>query len=72
LTAGNNFAASANRPAEIRSRNAQLAKLRRGDRRDFVFLDGDITGIGGHDQHSHGAFSLGFVARGKRPPGTLL
>jgi hypothetical protein len=44
-------------PTEVRSRDAQLAKLGGGDRRDFVFLDGDITGVGGHDQHSHGAFS---------------
>jgi hypothetical protein len=44
-------------PTEVRARDTQLAKLGGGDRRDFVFLDGDITGVGGHDQHSHGAFS---------------
>ena len=35
-------------PSEVRSRDAQLAKLGGGDRRDFVFLDGDIAGAGGH------------------------
>jgi hypothetical protein len=53
-------------PTEVRSRDAQLAKLGGGDRRDFVFLDGDITGVGGHDQYSHGAFSVGFVDLGKK------
>jgi hypothetical protein len=43
-----------------------LAKLGGGDRRDFVFLDGEITGFGGHDEHSHRAFSIGFVASGKK------
>jgi hypothetical protein len=33
---------------KVCSRNAQLAKLGGGDRRDFVFVDGEITGVGGH------------------------
>jgi hypothetical protein len=30
-----------------------LAKLGGRDRRDFIFLDGEITGVGGHDKYSH-------------------
>jgi hypothetical protein len=40
-------------PAKVHSRDAQLAKLGGGDRRDFVFLDGEITGVdGNHEQRS--------------------
>jgi hypothetical protein len=53
-------------PTKVHSRDAQLAKLGGGDRRDFVFLDCEITGVGGHDEHSHRAFSVGFVALGKK------
>ena len=44
---------------QVRSREAQLAKLGRGYSRHLMFLDGDITAVGGHDQYSHGNPPLG-------------
>ena len=54
-------------PAKVHSRDAQLAKLGGRDRRDLIFLDGEITGVGGHDKYSHTAFS-----HGRKPTRSLL